>query len=63
MSVKIPKGRVAFYDEVFAEVVEYLKETGEIGEDEEVLSADFHVEAEELITVDNIETRVGNPWD
>jgi hypothetical protein len=56
MSHEIPTDRVAFYDNVFGEAVEYLTEVGIIDEGEMVTSADFHIEAGDVVTISNIET-------
>lgn len=56
MNIEIPTEKVAFYDDVFGSIVDHLKDIGEVGEDEMVVELDFHVETEELVEVNNIET-------
>ena len=55
---KIPTERVAWYDPLFDEIVDYLKETEVIEEYEEIMSASVDVTAGEMIEVYDIETEV-----
>jgi hypothetical protein len=53
---EIPAMVCSWHDDVWGDIDDWLTEREHIGEDEYIVSMDIHVEAEEQIVVENVET-------